>query len=293
MTLDAGFWLTQFLNGLANAMVLFLIASGLTILLGVLGVLNLAHGSFYMLGAFLIFSSSVIENPGWFWMGLLLAPLVVAGFGALIEAFCLRPLHHRERLYTLLLTYGFTLILDDLVLLIWGRDYKSVPIPALFEGRILIGDFSYPVYFLFIIAVGPSLGVFLLFILHRTNFGKLVRAAATDSEMLDALGVSVNRVFTGVFALGVWLASLGGILAAPMRSVEPGMGVEIIIESFIVVIVGGMGSYLGAFVGAVLIGMLKAFGIEILQNFSMIFIYALVLPILILRPRGLFGETTI
>ncbi len=293
MEADVGFWLTQFLNGLANAMVLFLIASGLTILLGVLGVLNLAHGSFYMLGAFLIFSSSAIRHPGWFWVGLLLAPLVVAGFGTIIEAVFLRPLYGRERLYTLLLTYGFTLILDDLVLLIWGRDYKSVPIPALFEGRIAIGDFSYPVYFLFIIAVGPLLGALLWCVLHRTNFGKLIRAAATDSEMLDALGVNVNRVFTGVFALGAWLASLGGILAAPMRSVEPGMGVEIIIESFIVVIVGGMGSYLGAFVGAVLIGMLKAFGIELLQNFAMIFLYALVLPILILRPRGLFGETTI
>ena len=129
MELDVSFWLTQFLNGLANAMILFLIASGLTILLGVLGVLNLAHGSFYMLGAFLIFSSSLIKNPSWFWVGLLLAPLVVAGFGTIIEAFCLRPLYHRERLYTLLLTYGFTLILDDLVLLIWAEITSPYPSP--------------------------------------------------------------------------------------------------------------------------------------------------------------------
>jgi branched-subunit amino acid ABC-type transport system permease component len=176
--------------------------------------------------------------------------------------------------------------------MIWGRDFKSVPTPALLDGTLSIGGHGFPVYFVFIILLGPCVAIALGYLLNRTTFGKLIRAAATDTEMLEALGVNVNWVFTGVFALGAWLASTGGILAAPFRSIVPGMGLEMFIQSFIVVIIGGMGSFGGAIIGSILIGQLAAFGTLVLPNFAMIFIYAIMLAVLIFRPQGLFGEAT-
>ncbi len=292
--MELSFLISQFLNGLAVGMILLLIASGLTLLLGVLGVLNFAHGAFYMLGAFLIFSLSVhLSDPWWFWIGIVLVPIVVAIVAALIELVLLRPLYSRERLYTLLLTFGLAMVLDDLVLMIWGRGFKSVPIPENLAGTLSIGTYGFPNYYLFIIFIGPIVCAGLWYLLYRTPFGKLIRAASTDTETLSALGVNVNWVFTGVFALGGLLACLGGLLVAPMRSIVPGMGLEIFIESFVVVVIGGMGSFAGAIVGAILIGELKAFGILILPNFAMIFIYAVLLVVLIAKPKGLFGEKTV
>lgn len=292
--MDLSFLISQFLNGLAIGMILLLIASGLTLLLGVLGVLNFAHGAFYMLGAFLVFAlSTELADPWWFWVGIILVPIVVALVAALIELVLLRPLYDRDRLYTLLLTFGLAMVLDDIVLMIWGRDFKSVSVPENLAGTLSIGAYGFPNYYLFIILMGPIVCIGLWFLLYRTPFGKLIRAASTDTETLSALGVNVNWVFTGVFALSALLACLGGLLVAPLRSIVPGMGLEIFIESFVVVVIGGTGSFAGAIVGAILIGELKAFGILVLPNFAMIFIYAILLVVLIARPKGLFGEKTV
>ncbi|WP_136659408.1 branched-chain amino acid ABC transporter permease [Nitratireductor sp. XY-223] len=292
--MDIAFVAAQFLNGLAIAMILILIASGLTLLLGVLGILNFAHGGFYMLGAFMMFSLGQWGLGGmWFWVGLITIPLALALVAAVVEICLLRPLYHRERLYTLLLTFGLAMVFDDLALLIWGRDFKTVPVPELLSGAVSIGNYGFPLHFIFIIVVGPVVCALLWYLLYRTPFGKLIRAASTDTEMLGALGVNVNLVFTGVFALSAALAGLAGLLVAPIRSIVPGMGLEIFIESFIVVVIGGMGSLGGAIIGALLIGQIKAFGILALPNFAMIFIYLVLLAVLIVKPRGLFGEKTV
>lgn len=289
--MDIAFVASQFMNGLAIAMILLLIASGLTLLLGVLGVLNFAHGAFYMLGAFMIFSLSRWDLAGaWFWIGLIIVPLALGLLGATVEVLLLRPLYQRERLYTLLVTFGLAMVFDDLALMIWGRDFKTVAIAPMLNGTLMVGPYGFPMHFIFIIVIGPLVCFLLWGLLYRTPFGKLVRAASTDTEMLSALGVNVNLVFTGVFALSALLAGLAGLLVAPLRSIVPGMGLEVFIESFIVVVIGGMGSLAGAVVGALLIGQVKAFGILALPNFAMVFIYAVLLIVLIMRPQGLFGE---
>ena len=288
--MDASFLINQFLNGLTIGMIYMLTASGLTLLLGVLGVLNFAHGSFYMLGAFALFSSMQIDHPSTFWLACIGIPLLVGFLGAGIEMALLRPLYERARLYTLLLTFGLAMVLDDLVLMIWGRDFKTVTLPLMLQGGFDLGDFRFPYYFFLVILLGPMVAVGLWFILIRTNFGKLVRAASTDTETLGALGINVKWVFTFVFALSAALAALGGLLIAPFRSIVPGMGLEVFIESFIVVVIGGLGSLRGAVIGALLIGQLKAFGILLLPNYAMIIIFALLLLVLLFKPRGLFGE---
>ena len=290
---DAFYWLSQFLNGLTIGMILLLIASGLTMLLGVLTILNFAHGAFYMLGAYLLYSIFVSNFLGWFWIALIIIPLFVAITSGFLETFLLRPLYKRERLYTLLLTFGLAMVFDDLVLIFWGRDFLSVEVPKILSGTINLGEIGYPVYFLFIIFLGPIVSLILWYMLYKTKFGKLIRAASNDVEMLEALGINVKWVFTGVFALGASLSCLGGLLVAPYRSIVPGMGLEIFIESFIVVVIGGLGSFRGAIIGALIIGQLEAFGILIIPNFSMIFMYLILLLVLIFKPTGLYGEKTI
>lgn len=288
--MEASFLINQFLNGLTIGMIYMLTASGLTLLLGVLGVLNFAHGAFYMLGAFALFSTMRTGFPGSFWLALVAIPIFVGLLGAGIEMALLRPLYERERLYTLLLTFGLAMVLDDLVLMIWGRDFKTVTLPPMLQGGVDLGSFHFPRYFFLVILLGPVVAAGIWAILFRTNFGKLVRAASTDTETLGALGINVKWVFTFVFALGAALAALGGLLIAPFRSIVPGMGLEVFIESFIVVVIGGLGSLRGAIVGAFLIGQLKAFGILVLPNYAMIFIFALMLLVLLFKPKGLFGE---
>lgn len=288
--MDAPFLLNQFLNGLTIGMIYMLTASGLTLLLGVLGVLNFAHGAFYMLGAFMLYSMMQSHLPGWFWAAMIVIPLAVAVAGAGIEMALLRPVYDRERLHTLLLTFGLAMVFDDLVLMIWGRDFKTVTLPDMLARHADIGGFGFPQYFFLVIAIGPLVALGLWYLLFQTTFGRLIRAASTDTETLGALGVNVKWVFTFVFALGAGLAALGGLLIAPFRSIVPGMGLEVFIESFIVVVIGGLGSLRGAVVGAFLIGQLKAFGILVFPNYAMIFIFALMLAVLLLRPKGLFGE---
>jgi branched-chain amino acid transport system permease protein len=280
--------LVNALNGLSWGMLLFLIAMGLTTIFGVAGVLNFAHGALFMLGAYACMQ--LARWTGSFWVGLATAPIAVAVLGGAIEAGLLRPVYGRDASHQLLLTFAVLLVLEDGIRLLWGPGYHVVEPPALLAGTVPIAGYSFPVYRLFLVALGPVVGAGLWSLFRFTRFGKIVRAAASDREMAAGVGIRVPRLFTGVFVFGTALAALGGALAAPHQSVGPAMGERIIIESFIVVVVGGLGSFPGAFVGALLLGLLEAFGTQVLPRAQMAIPYLLLTAVLVVRPRGLFGQ---
>ena len=276
------------LNGLSWGMLLFLIAVGLTTVFGVLGVLNFAHGSLFMLGAYLCMQSmQYFDN---FWFGLFVGPLCVVVVGVLIEKFLLKKVYTRDVSYQLLLTFALLLILDDSVRMIWGGGYHIVEPPVILSGVMNIAGHDYPVYRFFLIIIGPVIGGLLWSFFHFTRWGKIVRAASFDNIMAEGVGINVPRLYTMVFALGTWLAAMGGALAAPQQSLNPSMGDKIIIESFIVVVVGGMGSFPGAFVGALLIGLLESFGTVYAGRLQMAIPYILLAVVLLIRPNGLFRK---
>jgi len=290
--LDPGFLAVQCLNGLTQAMFLFLIASGLSLIFGVLGVLNFAHGSLYMLGAYLSYTIAAhfVGSPAAFWVALVVGSLAVAVVGGLVEAVFLRPVYRREELEQLLVTYALVLIISDAVKFVWGPDNRSGSRPAILAGSVEIAGRAFPTYNLFVLALGPLVALGLWLLLSRTQFGRLVRAAANDREMVGVVGTDVSRLFTGVFTLGAWLGGLGGGLAAPVGAIFPGMDVEVIVESFIVVVVGGMGSLSGTLLGAIVIGQLNAFGILLFPRFAIVFVYVLMAVVLVARPWGLLGK---
>ncbi len=276
------------LNGLSWGMLLFLIAVGLTTVFGVLGVLNFAHGSLFMLGAYLCMQSMQYFDS--FWLGLLIGPLCAAVLGVLVEKYLLKRVYGRDVSYQLLLTFAILLILDDGVRMIWGSGYHVVDPPAILSGIISITGQDYPVYRIFLIIIGPIIGTLLWSFFHFTKWGKIIRAASFDNIMAEGVGINVPMIYTAVFALGTWLAALGGALAAPQQSLVPSMGEKIIIESFIVVVIGGMGSFPGAFVGALLLGLLGSFGTVFAGNMQMAIPYILMAAILMIRPNGLFKK---
>ena len=289
---DPAFVVVQCLNGLTQAMFLFLIAPGPTLIFGVLGVLNFAHGSLYMLGAYLSYTiaSLFVGRPSAFWVALVLGSLGVALAGGLIEAIFLRPVYRRAELDQLLVTYALVLIIGDVVKFAWGPDNRSISRPAILAGSVLVGGRDFPTYNLVVIALGPLVAAALWLLLTRTQFGRLIRAAASDREMVGVVGADVSRLFTGVFVLGAWLGGLGGGLAAPVGAIYPGMDVEVIAESFIVVVVGGMGSLTGTLLGSLIIGQLNAFGILFFPRFALLFVYVLMVVVLVVRPWGLLGK---
>jgi branched-chain amino acid transport system permease protein len=280
--------IVNLLNGLSWGMLLFLISVGLTTVFGVLGVLNFAHGSFFMLGAYLCMQIMHIMPS--FWAGLLIAPLIVAALGVVIEKFLLRRVYDRDVTFQLLLTFGILLVLDDAVRLIWGPGYHVVEAPAIFAGVFPLFDNTYPVYRLFLVVIGPVIGISLWAFFRYSRWGRIIRAAASIREMAEGVGIRVPLLFTGVFAFGTWLAALGGALAAPHQSLAPSMGERIIIESFIVVVAGGMGSFPGAFVGALILGLFESFGTAFLGRIQMAVPYILLAAVLLFRPHGLFGK---
>ncbi len=289
---DPSFLLIQSLNGLTYAMFLFLIASGLSLIFGVLRILNFAHGSLYMLGAYFThqFVSLFIDAPGHFWWAVILASLTVALIGVVIERFFLRHLYTREELYQLLFTYALVLILSDFAKIIWGTGQFSVSRPAILKGAVSILDQYFPKYNIVIILLGPCIAFTFWFIILRTRWGRKIRAAALDREMLGSLGVNVSRLFTVVFFIGAWMAGLGGALVSPVSAIVPGMDVEIIINAFIVVVIGGLGSFWGTFLGSLIVGQVYALGILAFPRLSLAFIYVLMALVLILRPWGLLGR---
>ncbi len=278
------------LNGLSWGMLLFLISVGLTTVFGVLGVLNFAHGSFFMLGAYLCMQIMHIVPS--FWVGIIVGPLLVGGLGVVIEKMLLRKIYDRDISFQLLLTFAILLFLDDSVRLIWGPGYHVVEAPAILAGTIPFFDHTYPIYRLFLVVIGPLIGLALWSFFHFTRWGKVVRAAAVDREMAEGVGIRVPLLFTAVFAFGSWLAALGGALAAPHQSLAPAMGERIIIESFIVVVIGGMGSFPGAFAGALLLGLLDSFGTAFAGRAQMALPFILLAVVLLFRPQGFFGRET-
>ena len=274
--------------GLSEGMALWLVAAGLSLTFGVLRVVNFAHGSLYMLGAYLAFYFIHLCG-GNYWIGFVLGPIVLAIVGFIMERFFFRRIYRLDDSFQLLLTFAFVLIFDDLVKLIWGPVNQSVPTPPILSGAIMVVGRPFPTFGFFIIAVGSAAGIALWYLTERTSWGALVQATATDREMASVVGVNVPRLYTGVFMFGAWLAGLGGVLAVPMRSLAPGMGESIIIEAFVVVVIGGLGSLRGAFIGAVLLGMFHAFGVTYLPIFELALAYVTMAIVLIIRPWGMFG----
>jgi branched-chain amino acid transport system permease protein len=288
----ASFLFSQFISGLTTAMFLFLIASGLSLVFGVMRVLNFAHGSFYMIGAYLAWQAVHWLTPlvGAFWVAALAAALGVALLGGIVERLLLRHLYGRDELYQLLLTYALVLILADAAKFTWGTGQLSVSPPALLAGSVKLFGTTLPHYNLFIIVLGPLIAIGGWLALYRTGLGRMMRAAAYDREMLDALGADVGGLYTTMFVASAFLAGLAGALVSPLESVVPGMDVQIIVQAFIVVVIGGLGSFWGTFWGSLIYGEVLAFGILIVPGFSLFSVFALMAVILILRPWGLFGR---
>ena len=229
---------------------LFLISSGLTLIFGVLNILNFAHGALYMLGAYFMFwVTSQVTGPGGFILAMAMAPLGVALIGMILEMGLLRRIYIQEEIYQLLLTYALVLIIDDLAKIVFGAEYKSIPKPAFLEGAITLFGGTVPTYTILVVVIAPIVAAFLWYMLYRTKTGKVIRATSSDREMADALGINMKALFTLVFAFGAVLAGFGGALAGPARTVFPGVGTEIIIECFVVVVIGGLGNPWGALGG--------------------------------------------
>jgi branched-subunit amino acid ABC-type transport system permease component len=282
----------QFLGGLTTAMFLFLIASGLSLVFGVMRVLNFAHGSFYMLGAYLAWQAVQWLAPatGAFWPAALAAASGVALLGFLVERLLFRRLYGREELYQLLFTYALVLILGDAAKALWGTGQLSVSRPPILSGGVDILGTTLPFYNLFILLIGPAIALAVWLLLTRSTAGRMVRAAALDREMLGALGANVGAIYTGMFVASSFLAGLAGALVTPIASIVPGMDVEIIVEAFIVVVIGGLGSFWGTFWGSVIYGQVLSFGILVFPGFSLFSVFALMAVVLITRPWGLFGR---
>lgn len=282
----------QLLSGMSVGMVIFLIAVGLSLIFGTLQVLNLAHASFYMLGAYLCFwiSSMLSQLSGSFWWSLLMAPLLVAMFGGFLEVLLLRRIYAREMLDQFLLTFALILIIGDLCKLAWGVDYHTVDTPWPLDKAVIFGGLLFPSYNLFLILCGPLIYVGLWSLIRYTRLGSVVRAVTYNREMANALGVNVPIVYTGVFMLGCWLAGLGGALVAPMSAVMPGMDMVVLIDCFIIVVIGGLGSISGAFLGSMIFGLVTAFGILVAPRLAIAFGFILMIVVLIIRPWGLMGK---
>jgi len=288
----ASFLFSQFVGGLTTAMFLFLIASGLSLVFGVMRVINFAHGSFYMVGAYLAWQFVQWLKPAAaaFLPAALAAALGVALLGAVVERLLLRRLYGREELYQLLFTYALVPVLGDLAKFVWGTGQLSVSRPPVLAGSVEALGATLPVYNLFIMVLGPAIAVCGWLLLSRTGAGRMVRAASYDREMLDALGANVDALYTGMFIASSFLAGLAGALVTPIVSIVPGMDVEIIVQAFIVVVIGGLGSFWGTFWGSVIYGQVLSFGILVFPGFSLFSVFALMAVILILRPWGLFGR---
>ena len=282
------FLIIQGLNALSLGMNLFIIASGLTLIFGVLRVINFAHGAFFMIGAYVCFSA--IEATDSFWAGVAAAGLALALLAGCIERLLLRHLYGREPLVQLLFTFALVLILGDAAKLVWGTGQQSVPYPEGLDGAADLGLVYYPQYLLFLCGVGPVVALLLWLVLERTRWGRIIRAAAQDREMLQALGVNVPLVYTSVFMAGAALAGVGGALAAPRIALVPGMDATIIVECFIIVIIGGLGSLWGSFLGALILGVVTVFGTVLVPELEMVLSYLLMVGVLLWRPWGLCGR---
>ncbi len=281
------FWLFQLLNGLSFGMLLFLLAAGLSLIFGLMRILNLAHGAYYLLGAYV--ALSVVDATGSLALAAVAGVAAVIAVGVVMERVFLRRLPRHEELPQALMTFGFLLIVGDLALWAWGGTPQSLPKPEVLSRSIPLGPIMFPTYRLFVIAIGAIVGVALWWLQEGTRLGAMVRAAIDDGEIAQSSGINVSRLSTAVFAFGAALAALGGIMAGPVLGVYPGADFEVLLLAFVVVIIGGLGSLKGAFVGGVLVGCLDNFGKALFPELAYFTIFAPMALILALRPAGLFG----
>jgi len=296
--MDLPTFLIQLLNAVQYGLLLFLVASGLTLIFGIMGIINLAHGSFYMIGAYLAWSLS--GRLGNFWVAIALGIVLTVLFGMLLEWLLIKRLYQRDHLYQVLLTYGLILIFEELRSIIWGDDVHGVPIPDVLSASIPLTDtLAYTVYRLWMSGVCVILAVLMYWLIQHTRLGMMIRAGASNRDMTQSLGINIQLLYRLVFALGVALAGFAGMIAAPVSSVFPGMGGQVLIICFVVVVIGGIGSVKGALVAALLIGLVDTFGkvleIEIggfkfLPELAGMSVYLLMAVVLLWRPEGLFGK---
>ncbi len=292
MDIDLSMIFAQAVSGLCRAMILFLLASGLTLVFGVMRVVNFAHGSFYMVGAYLAYSLTqyFASNSDRFWIALLIAPCVVSLLGGIVEYGLMRRIYDKAHLLQILLTYALIFVLGDLAKMIWGVDLRIVEAPTSLSGLLTIGGHSFPAYYFFIIGVGGAVALAMWLMLRYTTFGRLMRASAEHRDMVAMLGYNVSSIFTAVFMMATWLGGLAGVVIAPTVRLSLGMDMEIIIECFLVVIVGGLGSVWGALLAAIITGELYAMGILAFEKYAMTFLFVLAGAVILLRPSGLLGR---
>ena len=287
--MDPVIFLIQVLNGVQYGLLLFLVASGLTLIFGILGIINLAHGSFYMLGAYLAFS--LTQRVGNFWLALAAGVALAVAFGTALEWLVMRFLYRRDHLYQVLLTYGLILIFEEVRSLVWGDDVHGVPVPALLDFSVPLTDtLSYQVWRLVMSAICLAVAFAMWWLIQKTRLGMTIRAGSFNREMVQSLGFDIGLLYRVVFALGVALAAFAGMLAAPVSSVFPGMGNQVLIISFVVVVIGGIGSVKGALVSALLIGLADTFGKVLLPQVAGMVVYLLMAAVLLWRPQGIFGR---
>jgi branched-chain amino acid transport system permease protein len=282
------FFLNQGVNALSQAALLFFLGVGLTLIFGIMRIVNFAHGSLYMLGAFIGYS--LAHLTGSYWVALALAPIGVGAIGTAFELVILRRLYRRDAHAFLMVTFGLALVVNEAVRLIWGPDALQVPPPRLLSGIVFLLGEPFPVYRLFLAASGVVVALAIWQLLERTRLGLLIRATSQNAEMVHALGIDVNLVRSAVFGIGCGLAALGGVLAAPLVTASHGMAATVIIDAFVIVIIGGMGSFLGSLIGALLLAFVQVFGNYYLPDFALAFMYLLMLLVLVVRPGGLLGK---
>lgn len=286
--MDLSFLLIQLLNGVQYGLLLFLISSGLTLVFGIMGVINLAHGAMYMIGAYIAYAFAAWTGS----LGLAIAmglPVMLI-LGIVIERVLIDSLYQRDHLFQVLLTFGLILILDDAQSFLWGNDTHGVPIPDVFDGSIPLTDtLQYPVYRLVVSAVCLVLALGMYLVIQKTRLGMIIRAGASNREMVESLGINIRTLFTIIFAAGVALAGLGGMISAPLSSVYPGMGDNVLIICLVVVVIGGIGSIKGAFFGAMIIGLVSTFGPVLFPSLASVIVYLVMALVLLWKPRGLFA----
>lgn len=284
------FFFVQLVNAVQYGLILYLVASGLTLLLGIMGVINLAHGVFYMVGAYIAFA--ITKQLASFWLALPAGLLLGLALGALLERFFLSRIPSNDHLSQVLLSFGFILLVNEAQRIIFGSDAHGVNVPQALDYSIRLSEtFSYPAYRIFVCVIGILFVIAISFVMAKTRIGMMLRAGAENRDMARALGVDVKLIYLGVTSVGVACAVVAGVIAAPLSSVYPGMGDQILILSFVIIVLGGMGSLNGALAGALLLGLVDSFGKQFFPNFAAFLVYAAMIGVLIVRPQGLFRGT--
>jgi branched-chain amino acid transport system permease protein len=281
-------YLFQLMNGIGLGMLYFLLAVGLSVIFGLLHFVNFAHGAFYLLGAYLCYA--LLQYGVGFWGALVLAAISVAAIAAVVETGLLKRIYRLDHMYHIVATIGLALMIQEIVIIVWGPVGSSVPAPQALSGAIMLGNFIYPEYRLFVIGFTAVLAIVLWWVLEGTRLGAVVRAGSESTEMVSLLGYDINRINTAVFALGAGLAGLAGALAAPIRGVDPFMGVEALAVAFVVVVIGGMGSYTGALVAGLLVGIVQSLMTTIWPAGASLAIYIAMVLVVLVMPRGLLGR---